>query len=122
MKLVLPAPVVSGTVRLGYPESVPLGLEVVLLACTLVQLIPGISVLSGILRTGYLGGAGVTHVRVGDPIFTHVTFPDYGANMLWEGLCLREKCLQGLLPLRMERKLRASSLRKRGALSVLADE
>jgi DoxX-like family len=33
-KLVKPAPVVQGTVQLGYPESVLVGLGIVLLSCT----------------------------------------------------------------------------------------
>ena len=55
MKLVKPAPVVEATVRLGYPESVILGLGIVLLACTFLYLIPTTSVLGAILLTGYLG-------------------------------------------------------------------
>ena len=35
-KLVKPAPVVEGTVQLGYPESVLLGLGIVLLAYTVI--------------------------------------------------------------------------------------
>ena len=74
MKLVKPAPVVEATVRLGYPESVILGLGIVLLACTVLYLIPTTSVLGAILLTGYLGGAVATHVRVGEGLFP-VLFP-----------------------------------------------
>ena len=74
MKLVKPAPVVEATVRLGYPESVILGLGIVLLACTILYLIPTTSVLGAILLTGYLGGAVATHVRVNEGLFP-VSFP-----------------------------------------------
>src|SRR5258708_1995866 len=66
MKLIKPAIVVETTVKLGYPESVILGLGIVLLASTVLYLIPHTSVLGAILLTGYLGGAVATHVRVED--------------------------------------------------------
>src|SRR5215510_4687608 len=56
-KLVKPAPVVEGTLQLGYPESVIIGLGISLLACTLLYIIPPTAVLGAILLTGYLGGA-----------------------------------------------------------------
>ena len=56
MKLVKPAVVVEATVKLGYPESVIVGLGVVLVACTILYLIPRTTVLGVILLTGYLGG------------------------------------------------------------------
>src|SRR5256885_9668506 len=70
MKLVKPAPVVEATVRLGYPESVIFGLGIVLLACTILYLIPATSVLGAILLSGYLGGAVATQVRVGEGLYT----------------------------------------------------
>jgi hypothetical protein len=99
MKLVKPAPVVEATVRLGYPESVILGLGVVLLACTVVYLIPRTSVLGAILLTGYLGGAVATHVRVAEGLFP-VFFPVIVGALLWGGLVLRDARLRALLPLR----------------------
>ena len=44
-----------------------------------------------------------THVRLGNPLFTHVLFPVYLALMLWGGLALRDARLRALLPLRSER-------------------
>ena len=100
MKLFKPAPVVEGTVSLGYRESaiVPIGL--VLVACTLLFLIPRTAVLGAILLTGYLGGAVATHVRVGAPLFSHTLFPVYLGVLIWLGLLLRESRLRTLLPLR----------------------
>ena len=99
-KLVKPAPVVEGTVQLGYPESVLLGLGIVLLACTVLYVIPRSAVLGAILLTGYLGGAIATHVRVGSPLFSHMLFPVYVAALLWGGLYLRDERLRALIPLR----------------------
>ena len=99
MKLVKPEIVVKTTVQLGYPESVILGLGIVLLACTILYLIPPTCVLGAILLTGYLGGAVATHVRVGDGLFP-ICFPVILGALLWGGLVLREGRLRALLPLR----------------------
>jgi hypothetical protein len=99
MKLVKPEPVVKATVELGYPESVILGLGVVLLTCTILYLIPFTSVLGAILLTGYLGGAVASHLRHGDGPFT-IFFPVIFGALLWGGLLLRDARLRALLPLR----------------------
>ncbi|MFY9555412.1 MAG: DoxX family protein [Blastocatellia bacterium] len=98
-KFVKPAAVVEGTVRLGYPESVILGLGIVLLVCTALYAIPRTSVLGAILLTGYLGGATATHVRVGDPLFS-ILFPGIIGVLIWGGLYLRDERVQALIPLR----------------------
>jgi DoxX-like family len=99
-KLVKPAPVVEGTVQLGYPESVLLGLGIVLLTCTVLYVIRHTAVLGAILLTGYLGGAVATHVRVGSPLFSHILFPVYLAVLIWGGLYLRDERLRALIPVR----------------------
>ena len=99
MKLVKPAPVVEATVRLGYPESVILGLGIVLIACTVLYLIPRTIILGAILLTGYLGGAVATHVRVGEGWFP-VSFPIIMGVLIWGGLWFRDERLRALIPLR----------------------
>jgi hypothetical protein len=104
MKLVKPAFVVDATVKLGYPDSVILGLGIVLLACTVLYLIPPTSVLGAILLTGYLGGAVASHVRVEDGLFP-VFFPVIMGALLWGGLFLRDGRLRDLIPLRTKKRL-----------------
>lgn len=99
-KLVKPAPVVEGTLALGYPEGVIVPLGIVLLASTALYLFPRTAVLGAIMLTGYLGGAVATHVRVGSPLFTHLLFPTYLGALLWLGLYLRDSRLRALLPFR----------------------
>ena len=99
MKLVKPQVVVKGTVELGYAETVILPLGVVLLACTIIYLIPRTAVLGAILLTGYLGGAVATHVRAGQGPF-EILFPVVLGVLLWGGLVLREDRLLTLIPLR----------------------
>ena len=99
MKFVKPEPVVKETVRLGYPESVIIGLGVVLLVSTILYLIPQTSVLGAILLTGYLGGAVATHVRVQEGWFP-ILFPVVFGVLLWLGLYLRDDRLRALVPLK----------------------
>ena len=100
MKLFKPAVVRETFARLGYPESEIIGVGVLLLICTALYLIPRASILGALLLTGYLGGAVATHVRVGDPLLSHVLFSTYIAALLWVGLYLREPRLRALVPLK----------------------
>ena len=100
-KLFKPEPVVTGTLDLGYQESVIVPLGVLLLVCTVLYIIPKTSVLGAILLTGYLGGAVATHVRLTNPLFTHQLFPVYLGALLWLGLYLRDARLRRLLPFRI---------------------
>jgi DoxX-like protein len=96
MKLVQPAPVIEGFVRLGYPENLALGIAIVELAGAAVYAIPRTSVLGAILLTGYLGGATATHVRIADPFFAPIVL----GVMVWGGLFFRDARLRAPLPLR----------------------
>ena len=100
MKLMKLAPVVEATVKLGYPAETIVPLGIVLLTCTVLYVVPRTSVLGAILLTGYLGGAVASHLRVGDPLFSHVLFPVYLGVMIWFGLYLRDNRLRALVPLR----------------------
>src|SRR6266851_2670228 len=77
IKLMKAPPVLEAFRRLGYPENLAQGIGILLLACIVFYVIPRTSVLGAILLTGYLGGAVATHVRVRDPLFSHVLFPVY---------------------------------------------
>ena len=96
-KLLRLQPVLDGTAQLGYPIDVVFGLGLTLLLCVLAYIVPATSVVGALLLTGYLGGAVATHVRVGNPLFSHVLFPTYVAAMLWGGLTLRDPRLRALL-------------------------
>jgi hypothetical protein len=98
MKFAKPVSVVEGFAHLGLPEKLTFGLGVLELACTVVYVIPRTSLLGAILLTGYLGGATVTHLRVGDPFFTPVLL----GVLVWGGVFLRERRLWELIPLRRE--------------------
>lgn len=97
IKLLTIAPVREGLARLGYPSSIALAIGILELVCLGVYLIPRTSIPGAVLLTGFLGGAVATHVRVSDPLFTHVLFPIYVATLLWGGLFLRDNRLRAAL-------------------------
>lgn len=88
---------VEGSVQLGYPASTVVPIGVVLLACVILYAIPRTAPLGAVLLTGYLGGAIATHVRVANPLFSHVLFPTYVAAILWAGLYLRDARVRALV-------------------------
>src|SRR5207302_4086543 len=100
IKFINPAPLVDAFEHLGWPLSLANVLGVLLLLCTAVYVFPRTSILGAILLTGYLGGAVATHMRAGDPLFSHVLFPTYLGVLLWGGLYFREDRLRALIPLR----------------------
>lgn len=97
MKLARVPAALEGTTQLGYPVSVVFALGVVQLICLGLYLVPRTAALGAILWTGYLGGAIATHVRVENPLFSHVLFPIYVAAFLWGGLWLRDPRVRALL-------------------------
>lgn len=89
--------VLEGTSQLGYSVSVLPLLGSLLLIGVALHLVSRTSVIGAIWLTGYLGGAVATHVRLDNPLFTHVLFPTYIAAMVWGGLLLRNPRLRVLL-------------------------
>lgn len=96
MKLLKPAEVLTEFARLGYPESVVVGIGILELSCVVLYLIPRTSILGAILMTAYLGGATATHVRIADPFI----YPVIAGVLVWGGLYLRDSQVRSLIPLR----------------------
>jgi hypothetical protein len=46
------------------------------------------------------GGAIASHLRLGDPLFSHVLFGIYLGLFAWGGLWLRDPALRALFPIR----------------------
>jgi hypothetical protein len=95
-----PPPVVETMAHVGWSISLGPVLGIILLVSTALYAIPSTCALGAILLTGYLGGAVATHLRVGDPLFSHILFPTYLGVLLWGGLYLRDDRLRALIPLR----------------------
>ena len=88
-KLLRVAPVLEGTVKMGYPEGAVVPIGVMLIVGVALYLVPQTSVVGAIYLAAYLGGAVASHYRLGNPLATHVLFPVYVAVFLWGGLALR---------------------------------
>jgi hypothetical protein len=89
-KLARVAPVLEGTVKMGYPEKAVVPIGVLLIVGVALYVIPKTSVLGAIYLAAYLGGAVASHYRLGNPLATHTLFPVYVAVFLWGGLALRD--------------------------------
>lgn len=89
--------VAEGSQRLGLPAAYVPAIGIVLLCCVALYAIPRTAPLGAVLLTGYLGGAIFAHVRIGDPLFSHVLFPTYVAVMIWGGLYLRDERVRRLV-------------------------
>jgi hypothetical protein len=100
IKLLNLDPVVQSLRALGWPDTFGPVIGVIELVCLVTYLFPRTAVLGAVLFTGYLGGATATHLRLNDPLFTHVLFAGYVGALLWLGLFLREPRLRAFLPLR----------------------
>ena len=96
MKMLKPDEVVTEFTRLGYPETVVIGIGILELLCAVVYSIPRTSYLGAILLTAYFGGATATHVRIGDVFI----WPVIGGVLTWAGLYLRDARIRDLIPLR----------------------
>ncbi len=90
IKLVPIQPVVEAFQHLGIPLQLASSIGLLQLACLALYVVPRTAPLGALLLTGFLGGAISTHLRVGDPLFSHTLFPIYVALLLWGGLALRD--------------------------------
>ena len=88
---------VEATAQLGWtPEQMPM-IGIIEIICLTLYILPRTAPLGAILWTGYLGGAIATHVRVDNPLFSHILFPIYVAAFIWGGLYLRDARVRALL-------------------------
>ncbi len=97
MKLIPNDIVTKGTVELGYQaHHIPV-LGVLGLISIVLFIIPRTQILGAILLTGYFGGAIATHVRLDNPMFSHILFPVYLGVLAWGSLWLKNETLRKLI-------------------------
>jgi hypothetical protein len=94
-------PVVEQTMAaMGWPPGWGLPIGVLELALLVLYLIPRTSLLGAVLFTGLFGATAATHLRLGNPLFSHVLFGIYLALFAWAGLWLRDASLRAVFPVR----------------------
>jgi hypothetical protein len=96
MKLVGGPELAAGFSHLQLPYDLRTFLGVIEIVCAIIYLVPHTAVLGAILLAGYMGGAMVTHLRIGEPMHTQFIL----GVLAWGGLWLREPRLRRILPLR----------------------
>jgi hypothetical protein len=97
IKLVASKEAVEGTAQLGWPAHHLPTLGVIEIVCLVLYLVPRTAPIGALLWTGYLGGAIATHLRLDNPLFSHILFPTYVAALLWGGLYLRDARVRTVL-------------------------
>jgi hypothetical protein len=101
MKLMGGAELTQGMAHLELPESLILPLGILEISCVVIYAIPATAVLGAILLTGYIGGAILTHLRVGDPFYMQIGI----GILIWLGIYLRDNRLRDLIPVRRKHTL-----------------
>lgn len=71
--------------KMGFSTELMMRIGVLEVILAVLFLVPRASFLAAVLLTGYLGGAVVTHLRVGEPFF----FPILVGIVMWTGRGLR---------------------------------
>lgn len=89
--------VIEGTTSLGFQvHHLPI-LGTLGLLSIILYIIPRTEVLGAILLTAYWGGAIATHVRLDNPLFSHILFPVYLGILAWGALYLKNEKLADLI-------------------------
>ena len=96
-KFAQPGAVVEAFARTGWPAELAPVIGAILLACTVLYLVPRTAILGAILLTGYFGGAVATNLRLENPLFSNTLFPVYFGVLAWIGIWLREPRLKNLV-------------------------
>lgn len=96
-KFMKPAPVVEAFARLGFPLALAPLVGSILLALTVLYIIPKTSTFASVLLTGYLGGAVAINLRAGDPLFETI-FPILLGILVWVPRYLTDARVRALIP------------------------
>ena len=96
-KFIVNEEVIKGTADLGFQvHHLPIMGTLGLIA-TLLYIFPRTEILGALLLTGYWGGAIATHVRMDNPLFTHILFPVYLGVLAWGALWIKSERLRNLI-------------------------
>jgi hypothetical protein len=102
-KLFFPELAAESMQQLGWPQRHLLLVGAIELVGTVLYTLPRTNVLGAVFMTGLLGGATAAHLRVGNPLLTHVLFAVLLGTSMWAALWLRHPSLRAVLPLRRTR-------------------
>jgi hypothetical protein len=96
-KFIVNEAILKGTTDLGFqPHHLPV-MGTLALVATLLYIFPRTEIIGAILLTGYWGGAIATHLRLDNPLLSHILFPVYLAILAWGALWLKNERLRKLI-------------------------
>lgn len=101
MKFMKTPEVIQATTEMGFKDHHILWMGILALIPTILYVIPSTSILGIVLLTAYWGGAMSVHLRLDNPLFSHMLFPVYLAILGWGGLWLRDARLRAIFPVRL---------------------
>lgn len=99
MKVIKEPHVIAASAEFGFSANEIVLIGALMLACTILYAIPRTAVLGAVLLTGYLGGALVSNIRAGHPMFECI-FPVIFGVLAWGGIFVREPRVRELIPFR----------------------
>jgi len=88
VKLAMAPQAIQGSAPLGFTPQHVLIIGWIALVCLVTYLIPRTRILGAVLWTAYFGGTVVTHLRAGNPLFTHILSGVYLCTLMWISLYL----------------------------------
>ncbi len=91
-KVIRVAPVMDACQKMGIGPDMAAAIGLLLLACTVIYVVPRTALFGAVLLTGFLGGAAATHIVHGSGAFPAGFAVGCGV-LVWTGLVLREPCL-----------------------------
>ena len=96
-KFIVNEEVIKGTTDLGFAvHHLPI-LGTLALLATLLYIYPRTELVGALLLTGYWGGAIATHVRLDNPLFSHILFPVYLGILAWGALWIKSERLRRVI-------------------------
>ena len=96
-KFVVNDDVIKATTDLGFQtHHLPI-LGTLGLIATVLYILPRTEIFGALMLTAYWGGAIATHVRLDNPLFTHILFPVYLGILAWGALWIKSERLRNLV-------------------------
>ena len=96
-KFIVNEAVLKGTTDLGFQQHHLPIMGTLALISTILYAFPRTRFIGAVLLTGYWGGAIATHIRLDNPLFSHILFPTYLAILAWGALWIKSERLRNLI-------------------------
>ena len=96
-KFIVNEEVLKATTDLGFQSHHLPIMGTLSLIATILYAFPRTRIIGAILLTGYWGGAIATHVRLDNPLFTHMLFPVYLGILAWGAVWLKNESFRKVI-------------------------